>query len=73
MSKASRQSQVGDQVSTDFSGKITEHRITERFEASPRTSQSGVMFKVSPAVPRSSGDPIDADWFEPSPSQEPRP
>lgn len=62
MGKLSRQAQVGDKVSTDFSGKITEHRITERWEA--HGCQSGILFLVEPVVPKSSGCWIDADWFE---------
>ncbi len=62
MSAESRKAQVGDRVSTDFSGKFTDHRIVERVEGFP--SQSRVMFKVTPNVPKSTGAPIDADWFE---------
>ena len=62
MSFASRKCRVGDKVTTDYTGKITEHQITERLES--RGSQSGVMFKVRPMVPKSAGDWIDADWFE---------
>lgn len=66
---------VGDEVYTDFSGRITQHRITE-IQRSELT-QTGVRLRVSPPVPGSehiSDDPgrppkvhgsvlIDAAWF----------
>lgn len=58
---------VGDKVRTDFSGRFTEHTITERDTWKP--SQSGVLFKVYPRVPKSSGSWIDSGWFEPVESQ----
>lgn len=67
MSKASRKLQVGAKVTTDFSGKITEHEITEVIRMQ---SQSGIGFHVRPLVPKSSGGPIDADWFEPAATKE---
>lgn len=64
MSKASRKLQVGAAVVTDFSGKLSQHKITERKEG---TSQSGIMFRVIPCVKGSGGKMqwLDADWFEP--------
>lgn len=62
MSQASRKLKVGAKVYTDFSGKITHHEITERL--APCSSQSKAMYKVAPIVPKSSGDWLDADWFE---------
>lgn len=63
MSKASRKLQVGDSVVTDFARSITVHTITERL--APATSQSRVLFKVTPVVSGSTGGWMDADWFEP--------
>lgn len=54
--------QVGMKVKTDFSGKTTTHTIVEIDKT--RQSQSGVMFTVQPAVPKSGGEWIDADWFQ---------
>lgn len=62
MSKDSRELQVGARVVTDYSKRFTAHTITERL--APATSQSGVLFKVTPIVPGSTGGWIDADWFE---------
>lgn len=65
MSVASRALQVGDKVTTNFSGRRTVHTITERREN--QVSQSRILFRVTPYVPGSSGrDGIDADWFEPT-------
>jgi hypothetical protein len=50
-------------VKTDFSGKWTTHKITEREECQ---SQSGVGFRVTPTVPKSAGGLMDADWFRPA-------
>lgn len=69
MSAASRKLQVGANVITDFSGKITAHRITEVL--TPSFGSSGISFMVTPMVPRSSGGWIDADWFEPAPQTAP--
>lgn len=66
---------VGDEVYTDFGGRITQHRITEI--ARSELTQTGVRLRVSPPVPGSehvSDDPgrpvkvhgsvlIDAAWF----------
>jgi len=62
MSIASRKLQVGATVVTDFSGRITQHTITDRNGRA--SSQSRVLYKVEPVVPKSSGGWIDADWFE---------
>lgn len=53
---------IGMKVTTDYSGKVTTHTITDIVKASH--SQSGVMFKTTPIVPKSQGDWIDADWFK---------
>lgn len=65
MSVASRKLTVGDDVLTDFSGRVTYHKITAMKEA--RGCTSGILFQVFPAVLKSSGIEtwIDADWFEP--------
>lgn len=55
---------LGKVVTTEFSGKITKHTITDR--STLHRSQSGVTFQVTPPVPKSGGQYawIDADWFE---------
>lgn len=58
-----RDLKVGAKVRTDYSGRFTEHTIVER--DSYVRCQSGVCFKVKPAVPKSSGSWMDAGWFEP--------
>lgn len=72
-----RQLKVGDVVYTTFNGQdnITRHTITERqpdFEqgnappGQPRkvqVSQTGVLIKVQPSVPKSGGGWIDPAWF----------
>lgn len=66
MSRASRALQVGAKVFTDYSGRHTEHQIIDRCDdRSEGHSQSGIMFRVAPIVPKSSGAWMDADWFEP--------
>lgn len=52
-----------DVVETDYSGKITRHIIVDRFLV--RNSQSGVAYRVIPAVPKSGGanSKIDHGWF----------
>jgi len=67
--RAGRAAVPGDLVTTDFSGRVTTHRITRRHTGV--VSQSRIMFDVDPPVPRSSGGPIDADWFEPIPKEAP--
>jgi hypothetical protein len=67
MSFSSRRLDVGAAVYTDFSGKITHHKITA--VVVPTWSTSGIGFHVTPLVPKSSGDWIDADWFEPAAPQ----
>jgi hypothetical protein len=54
---------VCDVVETDFGGKITRHIVAERFKT--RNCQSGVTYRVVPAVPKSGGkeSKIDHDWF----------
>jgi hypothetical protein len=54
---------VCDVVETDYSGKITRHIIAERFRS--RGCESGVMYRLIPAVPKSSGkdSKIDHNWF----------
>lgn len=63
MSRASRELQVGARVTTDFSGRITEHEIIERIDGTCGTS--GIGFYVRPIVPGGTGGWLDADWFEP--------
>lgn len=66
MNKTGRQLQPGDMCQTDFSGKVTQHKIVRRHDGSG--SQSGVMFIVDPPVHkyiREDVNWIDADWFEP--------
>jgi len=55
---------VLDVVETDYSGKTTRHIVTERFRT--RNCQSGVTYRVVPAVPKSGGkdSKIDHDWFK---------
>ena len=65
MSAASRIRGIGDRVVTDFSGRLTPHTITERRDHA--ASQSSIMFRVTPPVPKSSGGWLDADWFEVAP------
>lgn len=65
---SARQSQVGDEVRTGFSGRVTKHRIVERSDdRSHGHSQSGILFQVHPPVPKSGGARawLDADWFTP--------
>ena len=52
-----------DVVETDYSGKITRHIVTARFRT--QSCQSGVTYRVVPAVPKSGGEDskIDHDWF----------
>lgn len=50
----------GDRVTTDFTGKITHHRITQRKENTK--SQSQVMYRVTPWKHAYSW--IDAAWFK---------
>lgn len=61
--KPCRFAEVGDKVFTDFSGKVTAHQVEKIVHSQ---SQSGTLFKVSPAVPKSAGGGalIDADWFQ---------
>lgn len=65
MTSASKDLQVGDRVTTDFSGKVTHHEITER-ETTVFCS-SGVAFKVRPTIPKSGGPGswLDSRWFKP--------
>ena len=53
---------VGDEVETDFSGRVTRHTIAARFKV--RSSQAGVCYRVSPRVPKSGSGLIDHDWFK---------
>lgn len=56
-----RHAPVGTKVTTDYSGKVTQHEIVERTYG---ISQSGVMIRVIPVIPKSMGDFVDSDWFE---------
>jgi hypothetical protein len=54
---------VGDVVETSFSGKLTRHTITK--VETGFVSQSGVMYRVSPAVTGNTwGDYFDQAWFD---------
>jgi len=63
MSRASRNLQIGDRVTTDFNRTWSEHVIIERMQ--PAITGSGIAFRVAPIIKGSTGDWIDADWFEP--------
>lgn len=63
MSKTGRQLQPGDMCQTDFSGKVTQHKIVKRMDNA--NSESRVLFTVEPEIPKSSGGWIDAYWFKP--------
>jgi hypothetical protein len=56
---------IGVHVTTDFSGRVTRHVITGR--CAVPNSQSGILLRVDPSVPKSSGLNawIDAAWFTP--------
>lgn len=56
--------ELGDVVETDFSGELTKHIITDRFLS--HGSQSGVVYRLHPAVPKSGGkaSKIDHGWFK---------
>lgn len=55
---------IGQEVKTNFNGKITRHTIID--VSTERTSQSGVTYRVDPPTnpygSRESGW-IDQDWF----------
>lgn len=53
----------GARVLTDYSGRVTPHTITET--DTWRNCESGLVFKVSPPVPRSAGSWMDSGWFIP--------
>lgn len=55
---------IGGQVTTDFSGTVTLHRIIEM--SFGQVSQTGVLLKVYPYVPKSSDKDawIDSAWFK---------
>jgi hypothetical protein len=61
MSAASRLLEPGAMVTTDFSGRITTHKILLRYAG---RCQSGILFEVHPPVPKSNNQGICADWFE---------
>lgn len=54
--------EVGVLVETDFSGKVTRHRIKARYKV--RNCESGVMYTVEPRVPKSGGGKVDHGWFK---------
>jgi hypothetical protein len=66
MIRASRNLQIGDRVTTDFNRAWSEHVIIERKE--PAVTSSRIAFKVEPIVKGSTGDWMDAGWFEAAPS-----
>jgi hypothetical protein len=53
---------VSDVVQTDFSGKLTRHRIVGRYKV--RNSQTGICYRVAPKIPKSGPGLIDHGWFE---------
>lgn len=58
---------IGAMVTTDFSGRVTTHRIIDKSaDRSHGHSQSGILFQLDPPVPKSGGAWIDADWFIPA-------
>lgn len=66
------QIKVGDEVYTDFCGRITQHRVTER--ETGKLSQTGCLLRVTPIVQKSTSSDveirgsnpwIDAAWFRP--------
>lgn len=67
MSVASRLLEPGAMVTTDFSGRLTSHKILLKYRG---VSQSGVLFEVHPPVPKSNNQGICADWFEPDEPQQ---
>lgn len=73
--------EVGDEVYTDFAGRITRHRVTERQtrETSGHVSQTDCQLRVTPPVPGSGyvAEPgavirqkglawMDCAWFRPA-------
>jgi hypothetical protein len=67
--RPARACQPGDRVTTDYSGRVTTHTILARCDDRSRGhSQSGILFQLSPPVPKSGGAGawIDADWFAPA-------
>lgn len=68
MSEASRLLEPGAMVTTDFSGRITTHKILLRYTG---RCQSGIMFEVHPPVPKSNNRGICADWFTPAVDDQP--
>jgi hypothetical protein len=56
--------QVGMNVTTNFSGRFTNHVVTSIVRDGQ--SQSGIMLQVKPAVPKADGIEswIDCDWFK---------
>lgn len=63
MSAASRLLEPGAMVTTDYSGRITTHKILLRYRG---VCQSGILFEVHPPVPKSGAGGICADWFAPA-------
>lgn len=63
--KPTRYVKVGAKVTTNYSGKETRHTVVEiSKDMSHGFSQSNILFKVNPPVPKSGTDSwIDADWF----------
>ena len=68
--RTARELQIGDSATTDYEcgygvvGKLKTVTVTGRTE--DRTSQSGMMFQVTPALKNNAPDAwFDADWFAP--------
>jgi hypothetical protein len=56
---------IGDEVWTNFSGHWTQHTITKVL--TDRISQTGVSYKVTPALGNNWADAYDEGWFRASP------
>lgn len=62
--KPARYVKVGAKLFTDYSGKKSKHTVVEiSKDMSNGYSQSNILFKLNPEVPKSSGGWFDADWF----------
>jgi hypothetical protein len=68
--RTARELQIGDAATTDYEcgygvgGRLKTVTVAARIE--DRTSQSGVMFQVTPALKNNPPDAwFDADWFAP--------
>ena len=64
MSRLKQAWEVGNMVTTDFSGEKTVHKVTATKQGQ---CESGLLVQVTPCVPKSHGITawLDANWFEP--------